>query len=100
MYNWYITTYREVYHTVIILYIANSSWLFFIILQEAYLPPVLRTKREANATSDDSSPPQLTRRKTYGSTSPQQPNDHVIDATNLTPSTETVVSMGDEDKQP
>ncbi|XP_031560386.1 CSC1-like protein 2 isoform X2 [Actinia tenebrosa] len=67
-------------------------------MPEAYLPPVLRTKREGNTSSDDSSPSQLTRRKTYGSTSSPQPNDHVIDATNLTPSTETVVSMGDEEK--
>lgn len=66
--------------------------------QEAYLPPVLRTKVDSNHSSDDMSPTQLTRRKTYGSTSPQQAADHVIDASQLTPSTETVLSMGDDEK--
>lgn len=68
-----------------------------VALQEAYLPPVLQTVREMKATgsADDSvSPPQLTRRKTYGSTQ----NDHVIDASQLTPSSETVLTFTDEDR--
>lgn len=65
--------------------------------QEAFLPPVLRSVREMNVMNgNDTNPPQLTRRKQYGSTS-ASPTDHVIDATNLTPSTETVVNVGDDD---
>lgn len=76
------------------------AWLILIhcsivALQEAYLPPVLQTTREMKATgSDNVSPPQLTRRKTYGSTQ----NDHVIDASQLTPSSETVLTFTDEDR--
>ena len=44
--------------------------------------------------SDGTSPPQLTRRKNYGATQ----NDHVIDASQLTPSSETVLTFTDEDK--
>lgn len=66
-----------------------------VALQEAYLPPVLQTTREMKATgSDDVSPPQLTRRKNYGATQ----NDHVIDASQLTPSSETVLTFTDEDR--
>lgn len=66
-------------------------------LQEAYLPPVLQTTRNmaGMGSSDDVSPPQLTRRKTYGSVQ----NDHVIDASQLTPSSETVLTFTDEDHQ-
>ena len=69
---------------------------FIVTFQEAYLPPVLQTTREMKATGspDGVSPPQLTRRKTYGSTQ----NDHVIDASQLTPSSETVLTFTDEDK--
>ncbi|KAJ7357865.1 Transmembrane protein 63C [Desmophyllum pertusum] len=67
-----------------------------IYIPEAYLPPVLQTKRDTRATGngDDLSPPQLTRRKTYGTTQ----NDHVIDASQLTPSSETVLTFTDEDR--
>jgi len=66
-----------------------------IYIPEAYLPPVLQTTREMKATGSDSvSPPQLTRRKNYGATQ----NDHVIDASQLTPSSETVLTFTDEDK--
>ena len=44
--------------------------------------------------SDNISPTQLTRRKTYGATQ----NDHVIDTSQLTPSSETVVTFDDEDR--
>ena len=56
-----------------------------VALQEAYLPPVLQTTREMKATgsaSDNVSPAQLTGRKTYGTTQ----NDHVIDTSQVTPS--------------
>lgn len=66
-----------------------------IYIPEAYLPPVLQTTREMKATgSNDVSPPQLTRRKNYGATQ----NDHVIDASQLTPSSETVLTFTDEDR--
>ena len=66
-----------------------------VALQEAYLPPILQTTREMKATgSDDVTPPQLTRRKNYGATQ----NDHVIDASQLTPSSETVLTFTDEDR--
>ncbi|XP_032222857.2 CSC1-like protein 2 isoform X2 [Nematostella vectensis] len=76
-----------------------------VYMPEAYLPPVLRSKRESAAASagEDSSPPQLTRRKTYGTTSPTVPYsgaaDHVIDADQLTPSSETIVSMSEEERR-
>ncbi|XP_067019887.1 CSC1-like protein 2 [Acropora muricata] len=68
-----------------------------IYIPEAYLPPVLQTTRNmaGMGSSDDVSPPQLTRRKTYGSVQ----NDHVIDASQLTPSSETVLTFTDEDHQ-
>lgn len=66
-----------------------------VYIPEAYLPPVLQTTREMKGSRDDVSPPQLTRRKTYGSTQ----NDHVIDTSQLTPSSETVLTFADEDKQ-
>lgn len=68
-----------------------------VYIPEAYLPPVLQTTREMKATgseSDGVSPPQLTRRKNYGATQ----NDHVIDTSQLTPSSETVVTFTDEDR--
>lgn len=68
-----------------------------VYIPEAYLPPVLQTTREMKATgsgSDNVSPTQLTRRKTYGATQ----NDHVIDTSQLTPSSETVVTFDDEDR--
>lgn len=67
-----------------------------IYIPEAYLPPVHQTMREMKATGspDDMSPPQLTRRKTYGTTQ----NDHVIDASQLTPSSETVLTFTEDDK--
>lgn len=68
-----------------------------VYIPEAYLPPVLQTTREMKATgseSDGVSPPQLTRRKNYGTTQ----NDHVIDTSQLTPSSETVVTFTDEDR--
>lgn len=67
-----------------------------IYIPEAYLPPVLQTTREMKATGspDDLSPPQLTRRKNYGTTQ----NDHVIDASQLTPSSETVLMFVEDDK--
>ncbi|KAK2561617.1 Calcium permeable stress-gated cation channel 1 [Acropora cervicornis] len=67
------------------------------VTREAYLPPVLQTTRNMTGmgSSDDVNPPQLTRRKTYGSVQ----NDHVIDASQLTPSSETVLTFTDEDHQ-
>ncbi|XP_015757089.1 PREDICTED: uncharacterized protein LOC107336526 [Acropora digitifera] len=68
-----------------------------IYIPEAYLPPVLQTTRNmaGMGSSDDVSPPQLTRRKTYGTAH----NDHVIDASQLTPSSETLLTFTDEDHQ-
>ncbi|XP_068688040.1 CSC1-like protein 2 [Montipora foliosa] len=68
-----------------------------IYIPEAYLPPVLQTTRNMTGTGspDEVSPPQLTRRKNYGSLQ----NDHVIDASQLTPSSETVLTFADEDNQ-
>lgn len=75
--------------------VINVNPACVVALQEAYLPPVLQTTREMKATgSDDVSPPQLTRRKNYGATQ----NDHVIDASQLTPSSETVLTFTDEDR--
>lgn len=74
-----------------------SFTMSIVALQEAYLPSVLQTTREMKATgsgSDNVSPTQLTRRKTYGATQ----NDHVIDTSQLTPSSETVVTFDDEDR--
>ena len=77
-------------------YCVTTSRDFFVLFQEAYLPPVLQTTREMKATGSpvDVSPPQLIRRKTYGTVQ----NDHVIDTSQLTPSSETVLTFTDEDK--
>ena len=83
----------------------RSVHFFNVILafdwQEAYLPPALRTARDMKSMSEDTNPPQLTRRRNYGATSPPSSaqSDHVIDASQLSPSTETVVHVTEEDKR-
>lgn len=52
-----------------------SFTISVVALQEAYLPPALRTTREMKATgsgSDSVSPPRLSKPKTYGTTANDQ----------------------------